>query len=63
MPDERILRLPDVVRMTGISRSRIYVYMSRKADPFPRSIRLGPNMVGWRKSEVEAWLSARQRSA
>ena len=63
MPEERILRLPDVKRMTGISRSRIYVYMARGTDPFPRSIKLGPNMVGWRKSEVEAWLSSRQRSA
>ncbi len=63
MPEERILRLPNVVKLTGISRSRIYVYMDREADPFPRSIKLGPNMVGWRKSEIEAWLDARQRSA
>ena len=63
MSEERVLRLPDVVKMTGISRSRIYVYMARATDPFPRSIKLGPNMVGWRKSEVEAWLGSRQRSA
>ena len=49
--------------MTGISRSRIYVYMARAIDPFPRSVRLGPNMVGWRSSEIEAWLAARDRTA
>ncbi len=63
MSEDRILRLPTVVRMTGISRSRIYIYMNREIDPFPRSIKLGANMVGWRHSEVEAWLNARQRSA
>ena len=63
MSEERILRLPAVVKMTGISRSRIYVYMARGTDPFPRSVKLGPNMVGWHRSEVEAWLNARQRSA
>ena len=63
MSEDRILRLPAVVKMTGISRSRIYVYMDRKTDPFPRSIKLGANMVGWRHSEVEAWLHARQRTA
>ena len=63
MPEERILRLPAVVKMTGISRSRIYVYMARGTDPFPRSIKLGTNMVGWRQSEIKAWLNSRQRSA
>ena len=44
--------------MTGISRSRIYVYISRETDPFPRPLRLGPNSVGWLKSEVQEWLDA-----
>ena len=47
--------------MTGISRSRIYVYMTRETDPFPRPLKLGPSSVGWRKAEVEAWLDARER--
>lgn len=63
MSHDRILRLPEIIRMTGISRSRIYVYMARAIDPFPRSVRLGPNMVGWRSSEIEAWLAARDRTA
>ena len=59
MTDDRILRLPEVVYLTGISRSRIYVFMEHETDPFPRPIKLGENMVGWRKSEVEAWLNTR----
>lgn len=63
MSHNRILRLPEVIQITGISRSRIYIYMAREIDPFPRSVQLGPNMVGWRESEVEAWLAARARTA
>ena len=62
MNEQTILRMPAVLAMTGISRSRIYVYMSRETDPFPRPIRLGPNSVGWRKAEVEAWLASRERA-
>ena len=62
MTEPLILRLRDVVRLTGISRSRIYVFMAREDDPFPKPIRLGPNSVGWRKAEIEAWLDARERA-
>ena len=62
MNEQIILRMPAVLAMTGISRSRIYVYMSRETDPFPRPIRLGPNSVGWLKSEVQEWLASRQRA-
>ena len=62
MTEVLILRLRDVVRMTGISRSRIYVFMSREVDPFPKPIRLGPNSVGWRKTEIVAWLDGRERA-
>ncbi len=62
MSHDRILRLPEVIQVTGISRSRIYFFMARETDPFPRSVQLGPNMVGWRSSEIEAWLAARERT-
>ena len=62
MTETIILRMPAVVAMTGISRSRIYVYMKRESDPFPRPLQLGPSSVGWRRSEIEAWLAARKRA-
>ena len=61
MTEAMILRMPAVVAMTGISRSRIYVAMGRATDPFPRPIRLGPNSVGWLKSEVVEWIRTRER--
>ena len=62
MTETIILRMPAVVAMTGISRSRIYVYMTRETDPFPRPLKLGPSSVGWRRVEIEAWLDTRERA-
>ena len=62
MTDAQILRVRDVVKMTGISRSRIYVLMSSETHRFPKPIKLGFRAVGWRRSEVEAWLDARERA-
>lgn len=52
----KIIRLPEVVEITGLSRSTIYLRMS-KGD-FPQSISLGERAVGWLESDVEGWLEA-----
>lgn len=67
---DRILRLPDVAQVVGISRSQIYAKLepsSRAFDPdFPRQVRLGTTHrsgVGWLQSEIDEWvakLSARR---
>lgn len=62
MTDSQILRMRDVVELTRISRSRIYVLMGRVEDAFPRPIRLGARAVGWRRAEIEAWLDSRERA-
>ena len=53
----KILRRKDVEEIVGLSRSTIYKLMSTCA--FPRSIRLGPRAVGWRLSDIEAWIEFR----
>lgn len=50
-----VLRLREVILRTGLSRSTIYERMSRGA--FPRPIRLGERAVGWRDSDIEAWIA------
>ncbi len=30
-----------------------------KAGKFPRRLKIGPNRVGWRLTDIEAWLTAR----
>ncbi len=61
-----ILRLPDVLKKTGISRSTVYDWMNPKSpryDPtFPRPIQLGQKSVGWYESDLDHWLSTRNRN-
>lgn len=62
-PAERFIRLPELKRMIGLGRSTIYYRQnpnSKHYDPtFPKSCELGANSVGWRESEVLAWMLAR----
>lgn len=61
-----ILRLPGVLKKTGISRSTVYDWMNPKSpryDPtFPRPIQLGQKSVGWYESDLDHWLSNRNRN-
>ena len=53
----RLMRLPEVVQMTGVSRSTIYRWMEN--GEFPRQISLGANTVAWLESDVEDWIQRR----
>jgi prophage regulatory protein len=52
-----ILRLPTVKNRTGLSRSMIYLLMSRGA--FPERISLGERAIGFVESEVDDWIAKR----
>jgi len=52
----RILRLPDVMAVTGQSRSLIYQKV--KAGVFPQPVKLGPKAVGWVEHEISAYNDA-----
>jgi prophage regulatory protein len=52
-----MIRLPELKARTGLSASS--VYRSIKRGDLPQPVQLGPNAVGWRLSEVLAWLAAR----
>ena len=49
-----ILRLPEVITRTGLSRSSIYLRITR--NEFPHSISLGGRAVGWVEHDIETWL-------
>ena len=51
-----ILRLPEVKRRTGLSRSTIYLRVASGA--FPSPVSLGARAVGWLEPEVDAWIAA-----
>ena len=60
-----LIRLPDTLAKTGLSRTRLYEAVA--AGTFPRPAKLGPNAraVAWSAEEVEDWIAARlaQRDA
>lgn len=62
-PDDTFLRLPDVRRLTGYSRSMIYALMAQEPPAFPRKKQIGPNTVIWLESEVRAWMRRRLQEA
>ncbi|MDR7025319.1 helix-turn-helix transcriptional regulator [Pseudomonas peli] len=51
----RIMRLPQVLTMTGFGRAWIYELMKR--GDFPHARKIGARAVGWDSLEVEAWLA------
>ena len=59
MRHDRILRLHEVRDRIPLGRSTIYDWMAK--GRFPGTVSLGSRLVGWRESEIEDWLAARER--
>lgn len=54
---KKILRLPEVIEMVGLSKATIYNFM--RDGIFPQSIHLGANSRGWLLNEINDWLNER----
>jgi prophage regulatory protein len=55
MPDEAILRLPQVKALVGLSRSTIYDNVA--AGCFPKQIKLTSHAAGWRVRDIRKYLA------
>jgi prophage regulatory protein len=53
----RLLRLPAVLEITGLSRSMIYLLESQKR--FPSRCKITVRTVGWSEEEVRKWVEQR----
>lgn len=53
----QLIRMPEVRRLTGLSRSTINRMVNR--GEFPAPVEDGQRAVAWRKREVLAWIEAR----
>ena len=53
---DRLLRLSEVLHVTGLGRNTVYRRM--REGTFPKQVRLGPNSVAWRQSEIAQWMSS-----
>ncbi|MNY12296.1 Prophage CP4-57 regulatory protein (AlpA) [compost metagenome] len=54
---DRLLRLPEVERLTGLRRSTIYEQMRKGI--FPRSVKAGQRTAAWPESAVQSWIAER----
>ena len=56
-PPSNMLRVPEVMARTGLSRTTIWRRV--RAGTFPAPISLGENSIGWPESAITAWLETR----
>lgn len=54
-----MLRLNDVIKKTGLSRSSIYKYVA--SGKFPKPVHLGERTVAWVESEIDDWLLTKMK--
>lgn len=51
------LRMPMVVRLTGLGRSTIYRLIAE--NKFPGPVKVGDRAVAWRRTDLDRWSDAR----
>ena len=55
------LRMASVMRRIGLGRSTIYRLIDSR--DFPAPVKLAGRAVGWRRTDLERWSSARQATS
>ena len=53
----KLLKLKDVLAITGLSRS--YVYALAQQGIFPKPVKLSERASAWIEAEIEAWIEGR----
>ena len=56
-PFPKLLRRPEVERITGLSTSSIYRALKKPDSGFPQPIRIGLKNIAWRAEDIERYLS------
>jgi prophage regulatory protein len=56
-PQRFLVRLPIVIKLTGLGRSTIYRLVADGTFPLP--VPLGPRAIAWRWSDLERWTQSR----
>lgn len=55
---DRMLRIAEILQITGVSAATIWRWV--KDGIYPAPVKLGPNSVGWRESAIREWLESRE---
>lgn len=53
---DRLLRLDEVLHVTGMGRNTVYRRI--REGTFPKQVKIGPNSVAWRQSDIAQWMSS-----
>ena len=53
---DRLIRLPEVIQITSLSRTQIYRLIA--AGTFPKQSRISHKVAAWRQSDVAAWVAS-----
>lgn len=59
--NHRLIRLPEVQRLTGLGRSQIYALASKGC--FPKPLKLSERCSAWVEHEVMTWIRDRMDAA
>ena len=59
MENEEIQRRDKVLQRTGITGNSTLYHLIQEGL-FPRPVKLGKRSVGWKKSDVDAWIDSRE---
>lgn len=58
-PHDRAVRLPEVIQISG--RSKTMIYEDVKAGRFPKGFLIGKKARAWMLSDVMGWLESRKQ--
>ncbi|MDO6528229.1 AlpA family transcriptional regulator [Motilimonas sp. 1_MG-2023] len=50
----RLIKIKEVMYMTGLARATIYKFID--LDKFPKQVSLGGRAVAWVEAEIEEWV-------
>lgn len=53
---EQFLRLPQVMEVTGLAKSTVWLWV--KQGKLPSPIKLSPRVTVWRQSEIDEWVNS-----
>lgn len=59
MPPQIVLRLPQVQKRLGLSRSSIYMLI--KSGELKRPIKIGERAIGWPESDIDDYINKKIR--
>lgn len=55
LPPDRLMRLKEVLNLTGLRRATLYRKI--RTGTFPRQVRISERCAAWRESAIRSWLA------